>query len=110
MSVGVGSASLSEAELNYLCGNLHILSKIEQEEVLTIVEELGRRRAAERCRNDLIAFCQYMQTDYQVGRHHKVLGNLLMEIAEGKKTVFASISPLGTAKVSLFPSIFQHGS
>ena len=83
--IAVGSAPLSEAELNYLYGNLHILSKNEQEEVLTIVEELGRRRAAERCRKDLIAFCQYMQTDYQVGRHHKVLGTLLMEIAEGKK-------------------------
>ena len=76
---------LSEVELTYLYGNLHILSKAEQEEVLAIVEELGRRRVAERCRKDLIAFCQYMQPDYQVGRHHQVLGDLLMEIAEGRK-------------------------
>jgi predicted phage terminase large subunit-like protein len=77
--------SLTEAELRHLYNNLHILTQAEQEEVLRIAEELERRRAAERCRRDLVAFCQYMQADYKVGRHHKVLANLLMEIAEGKK-------------------------
>ena len=76
---------LTEAEIRYLCNNLHALTQTEQEEVLRIAEELGRRRVAERCRQDLVAFCQYMQADYKVGRHHKVLANLLMEIAEGRK-------------------------
>ena len=52
---------------------------------MRIAEELERRRLAERCRRDLVAFCQYMQADYKVGRHHKVLADLLMEIAEGRK-------------------------
>jgi predicted phage terminase large subunit-like protein len=79
------TASLTEAELRHLYNNLHILTPAEQEEVLRIAEELERRRLAERCRRDLVAFCQYMQADYKVGRHHKVLADLLMEIAEGKK-------------------------
>jgi len=77
--------SLSAAEIQKLYNNLHILSADEQEEVLRIAEELERRRDAERCRKDLIAFCQRMQPDYKVGRHHKVLATLLMEIADGKK-------------------------
>ncbi len=78
-------ATLSEAELRYLYNNLHALSRTEQEEVLKIAEELERRRHAERCRNDLIAFCKHMQPDYKVGKHHRILANLLMEIADGKK-------------------------
>jgi predicted phage terminase large subunit-like protein len=77
--------TLSEAELRYLYQNLHTLSRTEQEEILKIAEELERRRHAERCRNDLIAFCKHMQADYKVGKHHRILANLLMEIAEGKK-------------------------
>jgi len=77
--------TLSEAELRYLYQNLHTLSRTEQEEILKIAEELERRRHAERCRNDLIAFCKHMQPDYKVGKHHRILANLLMEIADGKK-------------------------
>ena len=77
--------SLSEAELRHLYNNLHTLSTAEQEEILHIAEELERRREVEKCQKDLLAFCKCMQADYKVGKHHRVLGNLLMEIAEGKK-------------------------
>ena len=77
--------TLSEAELRHLYNNLHVLSQVEQEEVLRIAEELERRRTVDKCKRDLLAFCQYMQPDYKVGRHHRKLAKLLMEIAEGKK-------------------------
>ncbi len=77
--------SLTATELTYLYNNLHALSQPEQEEVLRIAEELGRRRECERCRRDLVAFCQHMQADYKVGRHHQVMAGLLMEIAAGRK-------------------------
>ena len=81
----VTSQSLTGTELRHLYNNLHTLTQIEQEEVLRIAEELERRRTAERCRRDLMAFCQYMQADYKIGRHHKIMADLLMEIAAGKK-------------------------
>lgn len=77
--------TLSEAELRYLYNNLHTLNPAEQEEILRIAEELQRRRMVKKCQLDLIEFCKYMQPDYKVGRHHRILANLLMEIAEGKK-------------------------
>ena len=92
MSAVHTQTSLSEAELRYLYKNLHTLNRAEQEEILKIAEELERRRSAERCRNDLIAFCRYMQPDYKVGKHHRILANLLMEIAEGKKDRICVIS------------------
>jgi len=84
MSTATANA-LSETEIKYLYKNVHLLSQAEQEELLIIAEELERRKAAENCRKDLIAFCQHMQADYKVGRHHKILGKMLMEIAVGKK-------------------------
>jgi predicted phage terminase large subunit-like protein len=77
--------TLSEAEIRHLYNNLGSLSRDEQEEVLRIAEELERRRTAQKCRDDLISFCKHMQPDYKVGKHHRILANLLMEIAEGKK-------------------------
>ena len=79
------STSLSEAELRYLYNNLHTLDQDEQEELLRIAEELQRRRVVKKCQLDLVEFCKYMQPDYKVGRHHQILADLLMEIAEGKK-------------------------
>jgi predicted phage terminase large subunit-like protein len=42
-------------------------------------------KKSEAARNDLIEFCKAMQPDYKVGKHHRILANLLMDIAEGKK-------------------------
>ena len=85
MTAQAAVSTISEAELRYLYNNLHTLTQTEQEEILRIAEELERRRGADCCRRDLLAFCKHMQPDYMIGRHHRVLGNLLMEIAAGKK-------------------------
>lgn len=57
----------------------------EQAEIEQLATVLEDRFQADNCRNDLIAFCQHMQPDYKVGKHHRILANLLMQIAEGKK-------------------------
>lgn len=102
--------TLSEAELRHLYNKLHLLSQVEQEEVLRIAEELERRRAADRCRRDLIAFCKHMQADYKVGKHHRVLADLLMEIANGRKDRIAVNIPPRHGKSQLvsiyFPAWF----
>ena len=77
--------TLDDAELDYLAQNMHILSPEEAAEVETLLDELHKRREAQACRDDLIEFCKKMQPDYIVGKHHRMLADELMAIAEGKK-------------------------
>jgi hypothetical protein len=71
-------------EVDFLLENLDSYTPEEQAEIYRIVEELEARKRAEACYNDLIEFCKAMQPDYKVGKHHRVLANLLMEIEKGK--------------------------
>jgi len=75
----------TDEEIELLLSNLDSLSPEEQNEVLKITEVLERRNHAAACQMDLIEFCKHMQPDYKVGKHHRILANLLMNIAEGKK-------------------------
>jgi hypothetical protein len=77
--------SLTDAELEFLANNLDKFSEEEAMELDMVADELDRRKWARACKNDLIAFCQKMQPDYKVGKHHRILANLLMDIADGKE-------------------------
>ena len=74
-----------EEEIELLLERLDEFSPPEQAEILEIADTLARRKHAAACQIDLIEFCKHMQPDYKVGKHHRILANLLMEIAEGKK-------------------------
>ena len=75
--------TLTEAEIMVLLKNLHNFSPEEQEEIEAVADELARRKHAAACRNDLIEFCKHMQPDYKVGKHHRILADLLMKTALG---------------------------
>jgi len=77
--------TLDDAELDFLAQNMHILSPEEAEEVGVLLDELEKRRSAMACRDDLIEFCKKMQDDYKVGKHHRMLADELMGIADGTK-------------------------
>jgi len=77
--------TLDDAELDFLAQNMHILSPEEAAEVEVLIDELHKRREAQACREDLIEFCKKMQDDYKVGRHHRMLADELMGIADGSK-------------------------
>jgi predicted phage terminase large subunit-like protein len=79
------SIHLEDDDIDLLLQNIDAFDASEQEEILEITEVLAERRRSEAARNDLIEFCKAMQPDYKVGKHHKILANLLMDIAEGKK-------------------------
>jgi predicted phage terminase large subunit-like protein len=64
---------------------MDILSPEEAEEVGQLIDELAKRRSAQACRDDLIEFCKKMQEDYKVGKHHRILANQLMALADGTK-------------------------
>ena len=63
--------------------NLDKFEETDAEELGLILDEIEKRRKAEAARADLIEFCRQMQADYKVGKHHRILANLLMKIAEG---------------------------
>lgn len=77
--------TLDDAELDFLAQNMHILSPEEAAEVGVLLDELEKRRSAKACRDDLIEFCKKMQDDYKVGKHHRMLADELMGIADGTK-------------------------
>lgn len=76
---------LSEADIDLLLQNLDSLSPEEQEELLEVTEVLAERKRSQAARDDLIEFCKAMQPDYKVGKHHRILADLLMAIADGRQ-------------------------
>jgi len=72
-------------EIDLLLQNLNSYTPEEQAEILKIVEELEARQRAEAAYNDLIEFCKQMQADYKVGKHHRILADMLMDIERGKE-------------------------
>ncbi len=79
------SFDFSESEIQQMLANLDNFDADEVQEIDKLVNELNTRKKNEQAYNDLIAFCQHMQKDYKVGRHHRLLANMLMDIEQGNK-------------------------
>jgi predicted phage terminase large subunit-like protein len=75
----------SESELEYMLANLDSFSPEEVAEINRIVDELDTRKHNKAAYDDLIAFCKHMQPDYIVGKHHRMLADMLMDIEQGNK-------------------------
>ena len=90
---------LSPAEIDHLLNTIDNYSPEEQEELYTMLGELADKQVAEAARLDLIAFCCLMQPDYKVGKHHRILGNLLMEIELGKVGEAGEVRNIGKDRV-----------
>jgi len=70
-------------DLTLLLDHIDSYSAKEQAELLKIVEEVQERQRLQSARDDLIAFCCAMQPDYKVGKHHRILANMLMALERG---------------------------
>lgn len=79
------SLGFSETEIEHMLANLDAFSPEEVAEIDRLVDELSNRKRNEAAYNDLIAFCRHMQPDYIVGKHHRMLANMLMDIEQGEK-------------------------
>jgi len=75
----------SDGEVDELLARLDEFSEEEQTEILQIADTLSTRKHVQSCYDDLIEFCKHMQPDYKVGKHHRILANLLMQLADGSK-------------------------
>ena len=77
--------NFTQEEIQLMLDNLDAYTPEEQAEIEKIADVLTARQHAKACHDDLIAFCKHMQPDYTVGKHHRVLADLLMDIATGSK-------------------------
>lgn len=91
-SLHMGHKSLIDgftpAEIERLLKNIDTPGYYSDEEMVElhkIVQELEHRSFIEAMKADLIEFCKKMQADYMVGKHHRILANLLMDIAFGRE-------------------------
>ena len=75
----------TEKDIETLLANLDRCSPEEIAEIDKMADELAKRKHNQRAYDDLIEFCKRMQPDYKVGRHHKILANMLMAIERGDK-------------------------
>jgi predicted phage terminase large subunit-like protein len=75
----------TESEIQTMLDNLDVYSPEEVAEIDRMVEELSARTRNRHAHNDLIAFCKAMMPDYIVGKHHRILANMLMAIEAGNK-------------------------
>ena len=84
----------TEDELRVLLDNIDKLSEREIVAVTAQIEELERRKSQQAAQDDLIEFCKRMQPDYKVGRHHRRLADLLMDLdARRKDRICVSVPP-----------------
>ena len=78
----------SPQEIQQLLANIEkpgFYSDDEVAEIHKIVDELEKRQKIQAMKDDLIEFCKAMQPDYIVGKHHRILADLLMDIAFGRE-------------------------
>lgn len=75
---------MTQDEVERLKAALPTMSMSEKMEVLRLLEEQERRVKAERCRQSLLAFVKFIQPDYKIGPHHKILAQKLEKAARGE--------------------------
>ena len=76
---------IGDEEIEALLNNLDDLSPEELAEIDAMVDELASRKTNQAAYDDLLAFCKKMDPNYIVGRHHRILANMLMAIERGDK-------------------------
>jgi predicted phage terminase large subunit-like protein len=79
------SSDFNRAELETLLKSVDMLDEQELLEIEKMLEELDKRATLQGAKDDLIAFCKYMDRTYKVGRHHRILADELMDIERGDK-------------------------
>jgi predicted phage terminase large subunit-like protein len=85
---------LSPEQVAQIKRKLPLIPPGEKVELLFLIEEYERRQRIEAARKDFLSFILFINTEYKVGKHHKILAGLLQDIAEGSKDRIAvSMAP-----------------
>ena len=72
-------------DIDVMLANLDSFSEEEVAEIDRMVDELSTRSKNQRAYDDLIEFCKLMMPEFIVGKHHRILADLLMDIEKGDK-------------------------
>ena len=83
-SLHTAQRDFSGEEIELMQDSLDSYTLEEQQEIENIADGLIKQKHIKACHQDLIEFCKAMQSDYTVGRHHRLLADLLMEIEQGR--------------------------
>ena len=78
-------SDFSPEEIQQMLDNLDEFTETEVTEINKMVDELDARRKNKAAHDDLIEFCKRMQPDYIVGKHHRILADMLMGLEDGSK-------------------------
>jgi hypothetical protein len=72
-------------EVQQMLDNLDNFTETEVVEIEKMVDELANRRKNKAAHDDLIEFCKRMMPDFIVGKHHRILADMLMGLENGSK-------------------------
>jgi|TARA_R110000744_G_scaffold20030_9_gene52603 predicted phage terminase large subunit-like protein len=75
----------TEEEIQVMLDNLEEYTSDEMIEVDKLVSELDTRKKNKLAYDDLIEFCKRMMPEFLVGKHHRILADMLMAIEQGDK-------------------------
>lgn len=75
----------TEAEIQHMLDNLDSFSDEEVVEIHKIVDAIADKADIQAAYDDLIEFCKHMMPDFIVGKHHRILANMLMAVESGDK-------------------------
>jgi len=79
----------SESVLDY-----ESLTEPQLREALYLKEDLVHREHMKVCREDFIEFCKYMDPNFMVGNHHKIMGQAFNKIVhENNKRIIINMPP-----------------
>ena len=78
-------SEFTQEEVQQMLDNLDSFTEEEVTEINKMVDELDARRKNKAAHDDLIEFCKRMQPDYIVGKHHRILADMLMGLEDGSK-------------------------
>lgn len=79
------AVDFTQQEIQHMLDNIDEFSPDEVVEIEKLVDELDKRRTVKAAYDDLIEFCKLMMPDFIVGKHHRILADLLMDIELGNK-------------------------
>lgn len=79
------TTDFSDDEIQIMLDNLDNYSDTEVEEIHRIVDELDSRKLHQGAYDDLIEFAKLMMPEFLVGKHHRILADMLMDIERGDK-------------------------
>ena len=84
----------SEEDIQQMLDNIDSFSQDEVVEIDRLVDEIAVRKQNTLAYDDLIEFCKRMMPEFLVGKHHRILANMLMSIeVGGKDRVCVNIPP-----------------